>query len=143
MPPLLNTAQLSLSFDCIWLQDLKSSALLYAHRCFLRDVALAVPSPTNTIPDLVLPSHIVVPRCAGTEHHRWRQLGNSIYYGRFMPGQSGFLLPAAAHQAGDPPGDGVRQQHALLHGDPAGAPPRPLPLRVQPVQRRLPAQTGN
>ena len=76
-----------LSFDCIWQQDLKSSALLYAHRCFLRDVALAVPSPTNTIPDLVLPSHIVVPRCAGTEHqqptpahqnnifHRWQLAG--------------------------------------------------------------------
>ena len=43
----------------------KSSALLYAHRCFLKDVPIKVPSPMNTIPDSIVPSHLVVPRCSG------------------------------------------------------------------------------
>ena len=46
-------------------QDRRSSALLYAHRCNLKDVPIAVPPPDNVIPDLILPSHIVVPRCQG------------------------------------------------------------------------------
>ena len=46
-------------------QDMRSSALLYAHRCYLRDVPIAVPAPDNVIPDQILPSHIVVPRCQG------------------------------------------------------------------------------
>ena len=43
----------------------KSSALLYAHRCFLKDVPVKVPSPMHTIPDSIVPSHVVVPRCSG------------------------------------------------------------------------------
>ena len=43
----------------------KSSALLYAHRCFLKDVPIKVPSPINSIPDGIVPSHVVVPRCSG------------------------------------------------------------------------------
>ena len=104
--------------------DLKTSALLYAHRCYLKvkrkfyfeirtkllhhlhlsailllnhknnlctfdflrklifallymwaisesiiysfqDIPIAIPAPLNTIPDQILPSHIVVPRCSG------------------------------------------------------------------------------
>ena len=51
--------------------EARQTALLYAHRCNLRDVAVAVAGaapglgPANVIPDLVLPSHIVVPRCQG------------------------------------------------------------------------------
>ena len=51
--------------DCSALGDLRSTALLYAHRCNVRDVAVPVPVPSNVIPDLILPSHIVVPRCQG------------------------------------------------------------------------------
>ena len=47
------------------LSDLRSTALLYAHRCNVRDVPVPVPVPFNIIPDLILPSHIVVPRCQG------------------------------------------------------------------------------
>ena len=36
-------------------------------RCMVKDVAVEVPVPENTIPDLIIPSHIVVPRCTG----RW------------------------------------------------------------------------
>ena len=43
----------------------KSSALLYAHRCYLRDVPIPVPVPHNIIPDIIVPSHVVVPRCSG------------------------------------------------------------------------------
>lgn len=46
------------------LQDM-SVALLHAHRCMVKDVAVEVPVPENTIPDLIIPSHIVVPRCTG------------------------------------------------------------------------------
>ena len=61
--------------------DLKTSALLYAHRCYLKvrpggvlivfhdncvqDVPIEIPAPVNTIPDQILPSHIVVQRCSG------------------------------------------------------------------------------
>ena len=31
----------------------------------MKDVAVEVPVPANTIPDLIIPSHIVVPRCTG------------------------------------------------------------------------------
>ena len=56
--------------DCTGKNDSKvgksrSSALLYAHRCFLRDVPVKVPSPVNTIPDFIIPSHVVVPKCSG------------------------------------------------------------------------------
>ena len=52
--------------DCvIGNEKSRSSALLFAHRCYLRDVPIKVPSPDNTIPDAILPSHIVVPRCSG------------------------------------------------------------------------------
>jgi len=42
-----------------------SVALLHAHRCMVKDVAVQVPIPDNTIPDLIIPTHIVVPRCTG------------------------------------------------------------------------------
>ena len=52
--------------DCrIGNEKSRSSALLFAHRCFLRDVPVKVPSPVNTIPDTIIPSHVVVPRCSG------------------------------------------------------------------------------
>ena len=31
----------------------------------VKDVAVEVPVPENVIPDLIIPSHIVVPRCTG------------------------------------------------------------------------------
>jgi hypothetical protein len=31
----------------------------------VKDVAVEVPVPDNTIPDFIIPSHIVVPRCTG------------------------------------------------------------------------------
>ena len=34
-------------------------------RCFLKDVPVLVSSPLNSIPDFVIPSHVVVPRCQG------------------------------------------------------------------------------
>ncbi len=34
-------------------------------RCNVKDVAVEVPVPDNTIPDFIIPSHIVVPRCTG------------------------------------------------------------------------------
>ena len=56
----------------------RSNALLHAHRCqamshrfhsvsrcYLKDVPILVPSPLPTIPEMVVPSHIVVPRCGG------------------------------------------------------------------------------
>jgi len=43
----------------------RSYALLHAHRCFLKDVPVLVSSPLNSIPDFVIPSHVVVPRCQG------------------------------------------------------------------------------
>ena len=30
-----------------------------------QDIPIAIPAPINTIPDQILPSHIVVPRCSG------------------------------------------------------------------------------
>ena len=42
-----------------------TTALLHAHRCMLKDVPVPVPIPMNTIPDLIVPSHIIVPRCSG------------------------------------------------------------------------------
>ena len=32
---------------------------------FLQDIPIEIPAPLNTIPDQILPSHIVVPRCTG------------------------------------------------------------------------------
>jgi len=46
------------------LQDM-TTALLHAHRCMLKDVPVPVPLPANTIPDLIVPSHIIVQRCSG------------------------------------------------------------------------------
>ena len=43
----------------------QSSALLYAHRCFIKDVLIKVPSPLNSILDSIVPSHVLVPRCSG------------------------------------------------------------------------------
>ena len=43
----------------------RSTALLYAHRCNLKDVPIEISAPMNIIPDQILPSHIVVPRCQG------------------------------------------------------------------------------
>ena len=48
-------------------QQRQSAALLYAHRCFLKDVPISIPAPLNTIPDIIVPSHVVVPRCSGKE----------------------------------------------------------------------------
>jgi hypothetical protein len=48
----------------------KSSALLYAHRCFLKDVPIKVPSPLTTIPENIVPSHVVVPRCSGNNQDK-------------------------------------------------------------------------
>lgn len=39
--------------------------LLVCFRCFLKDVPVLVSSPLNSIPDFVIPSHVVVPRCQG------------------------------------------------------------------------------
>ena len=57
----------------------RSSALLFAHRCFLKDVPIKVPSPINTIPDIIIPSHIVVPRCSGKKFLTKRQDFPSFY----------------------------------------------------------------
>ena len=38
---------------------------LACFRCFLKDVPVLVSSPLNSIPDFVIPSHVVVPRCQG------------------------------------------------------------------------------
>ena len=46
------------------LQDM-TTALLHAHRCMLKDEPVPVPVPLNTIPDMIVPSHIIVPRCSG------------------------------------------------------------------------------
>jgi len=46
------------------LQDM-TTALLHAHRCTLKDEPVPVPIPLNTIPDLIVPSHIIVQRCSG------------------------------------------------------------------------------
>merc|ERR1719438_754054 len=46
------------------LQDM-TTALLHAHRCMLKDEPVPVPIPLNTIPDLIVPSHIIVQRCSG------------------------------------------------------------------------------
>jgi hypothetical protein len=43
--------------------------LLLIDRCNVKDVAVEVPVPDNTIPDLIIPSHIVVPRCTGKLHN--------------------------------------------------------------------------
>ena len=51
------------------LQDM-TTALLHAHRCMLKDEPVPVPVPLNTIPDLIVPSHIIVPRCSGKGQDR-------------------------------------------------------------------------
>ena len=45
-------------------QDM-TTALLHAHRCMWKDEPVPVPIPLNTIPDMIVPSHIIVPRCSG------------------------------------------------------------------------------
>ena len=62
----VRAGSLSWYSDCSTARDdMRSAALLYAHRCNLRDVPVQVPAPINIIPDLILPSHVVVPRCQG------------------------------------------------------------------------------
>ena len=48
-------------------QQDRDSALLYAHRCNLKDVPIPIPVHLNTIPDSIVPSHVVGPRCRGKE----------------------------------------------------------------------------
>ena len=43
----------------------RSAALLHAHRCYLKDVPIHIPAPVNTVPDRIIPSHVVVQRCSG------------------------------------------------------------------------------
>ena len=38
-----------------------SESIIYS----FQDIPIAIPAPLNTIPDQILPSHIVVPRCSG------------------------------------------------------------------------------
>ena len=64
------------SQDCTAHPDLRSTALLYAHRCNVRDVPIPVPVPANVIPDLIIPSHIVIPRCQGEISVMWRGNGD-------------------------------------------------------------------
>ena len=45
----------------------RSAALLFAHRCYMKDVPIPIPVPLNTIPDIIVPSHVVVQRCKGKE----------------------------------------------------------------------------
>ena len=45
----------------------RSAALLFAHRCYMKDVPIPIPVPLNTIPDIIVPSHVVVQRCTGKE----------------------------------------------------------------------------
>ena len=49
-------------------QQDRSAALLFAHRCYLKDVPIPIPVPLNTIPDIIVPSHVVLPRCKGKEY---------------------------------------------------------------------------
>ena len=59
-----------------------TTALLHAHRCLLQDVPVPVPIPLNTIPDLIVPSHIIVPRCSGQYilvHPKVRNHGEGPY----------------------------------------------------------------
>ncbi len=55
--------------------DLVNLVALTIHpsRCMVKDVAVEVPVPENTIPDLIIPSHIVVPRCTGRKIDRLLQ----------------------------------------------------------------------
>jgi hypothetical protein len=48
-------------------QQDRSAALLYARRCYLKDVPIPIPVSLNTIPDIIVPSHVVVQRCKGKE----------------------------------------------------------------------------
>ena len=50
--------------DSKFQQD-RDAALLHAHRCYIKDVPIPIPIPFNTIPDVIVPSHVVVPRCKG------------------------------------------------------------------------------
>ena len=45
-----------------------------------QDIPIAIPAPINTIPDQILPSHIVVPRCSGEMNFLpdWHNLGHSL-----------------------------------------------------------------
>ena len=49
-------------------QEARDAALLHAHRCYIKDVPIPIPAPLNTIPDIIMPSHVVVPRCKGKEY---------------------------------------------------------------------------
>ena len=39
---------------------------IFIFSIFFQDIPIAIPAPINTIPDQILPSHIVVPRCSGS-----------------------------------------------------------------------------
>ena len=108
-------------------QDMRSSALLYAHRCYLRDVPIAVPTPDNVIPDQILPSHIVVPRCQGKTSTFLLQYNNT-FISRIVSGKPGVLLPAKEDQVREVRDHGVREQHSVLHEYRAGAPPGSLQM---------------
>ena len=53
-----------LNWLLLLLQDM-TTALLHAHRCMLKDEPVPVPIPLNTIPDMIVTSHIIVPRSSG------------------------------------------------------------------------------
>ena len=57
------------------LQDM-TTALLHAHRCMLKDEPVPVPVPLNTIPDMIVPSHIIVPRCSGETQAEYKHFGH-------------------------------------------------------------------
>ena len=59
-----------------------TTALLHAHRCLLQDVPVPVPIPLNTIPDLIVPSHIIVPRCSG----QWIEFDTAFFLTRVCLG---------------------------------------------------------
>ena len=59
------------------LQDM-TTALLHAHRCMLKDEPVPVPVPLNTIPDMIVPSHIIVPRCSGETEAEAEQSTNIL-----------------------------------------------------------------
>jgi hypothetical protein len=70
--------------------DIKGSRPLQIHiscRCNVKDVAVEVPVPDNTIPDFIIPSHIVVPRCTGVFLSRSNLIEisflSSLYTGMF------------------------------------------------------------
>ena len=64
-----------LFFTELLFQDM-TTALLHAHRCMLKDEPVPVPIPLNTIPDMIVPSHIIVPRCSGETQAEYKHFGH-------------------------------------------------------------------